>query len=630
MATLKAKLKDTPSFLADSTVRWYHDNDKEGFKLSYADFRQAWVASRLSSNAPSCQKEEVMLSKAKKGALTFEQCCRLICLWFPEPKDAVLQIVWLRKLLRRPCLVECGIFVPAKEGMKITKKISHELNLNQISPLAKSMTLIQDFVSETQAPSDSEEEEPQMEAEEEEEEPQSQEEQEEEEQEMEEEEEEQQVEEGKAGVCHTHIQDEVEDAEEQEEEENKEGPLQLQNAPSQDVLVVKALKPLELKVHGKVGKIGRVQVPGRGSMVLTYDIIMAFNNSTQNATGKFFRELSTEKKSILKPHLMTVKLDGISRTNKRSVIDIEGAYKLMMFLPNTPPLFKCKSAHVLKRYLDGDSTLTDEILQNQAIGPLQSHMQFAQDVMDDTEKMRREKGMPEIRFIYACASPAFPSLIKIGKTEDLVSRLSALNTSCAPAPHKYVAVAQSLDYTRDEKMAHAYFAYARKDGEFFQVTEEEVATYFEKNIEPLFQMELKEYMLSHPAQQPSGSSGDVVMEEEQEAEQARAVAAVNNAEQNIQVEIPRVQLIEPLQMLVGQEVKSFGRVEVPGRGKMLLTYDIIMGINNSTHNTAGNCFRELSDDKKKEVSLNIMVINFSTTRSTDTDCHWRTFLIDVS
>ena len=165
-----------------------------------------------------------------------------------------------------------------------------------------------------------------------------------------------------------------------------------------------------------------------------------------------------------------------------------------------------------------------------------------------------------------------------------------------------MAVAQSLDYTRDEKMAHAYFSYARKDGEFFQVTEEEVATYFERNIEPLFQMELKEYMLSHPAQQPSGSSGDVVMEEEQEAEQARAVAAVNNAEQNIQVEIPRVQLIEPLQMLVGQEVKSFGRVHVPDLGARLLTYDIIMGINNNTQNAAGNFFRELSDDKKNEVS----------------------------
>ena len=284
MATLKAKLKDTPSFLADSTVRWYHDNDKEGFKLSYADFRQAWVASRLSSNAPSCQKEEVMLSKAKKGALTFEQCCRLICLWFPEPKDAVLQIVWLRKLLRRPCLVECGIFVPAKEGMKITKKISHELNLNQISPLAKSMTLIQAFVSETQAPSDSEEEEPQMEAEEEEEEEEEKEEEKEEEPQSQEEQEEQEME-------------EVE--EEQEAEQAMEVALvnNAQHNIQVEIPAVKLIEPLQMLVGQEVKRFGRVEVPGRGKMLLTYDIIMGINYSTQNAAGNFFRELSDDKKN---------------------------------------------------------------------------------------------------------------------------------------------------------------------------------------------------------------------------------------------------------------------------------------------------------------------------------------------
>jgi hypothetical protein len=32
-------------------------------------------------------------------------------------------------------------------------------------------------------------------------------------------------------------------------------------------------------------------------------------------------------------------------------------------------------------------------------------------------------------------SPAFPGLIKIGKTEDFAKRLTQLNTACAPAPH---------------------------------------------------------------------------------------------------------------------------------------------------------------------------------------------------
>ena len=83
--------------------------------------------------------------------------------------------------------------------------------------------------------------------------------------------------------------------------------------------------------------------------------------------------------------------------------------------------------------------------------------------------------------------------------------------------------------------------------------------------------------------------------------------SVNNGQQNMQQEVPKVKLIKPLEILVGQEVKRFGRVEVPGRGSMLLTYDIISGINNNTQNAAGNFFREVSDDKKKEVSFDVIL-----------------------
>ena len=67
-------------------------------------------------------------------------------------------------------------------------------------------------------------------------------------------------------------------------------------------------------------------------------------------------------------------------------------------------------------------------------------------------------------------------------------------------------------------------------------------------------------------------------------------------------ELPMVKLVKPLEMLVRGEVKSFGRVDVPGLGLRFLTNDIIMGCNNNTQNAAGHFFRELSDDKKKEVS----------------------------
>jgi len=168
--------------------------------------------------------------------------------------------------------------------MKITKKISHELNLNQISPLAKSMTLIQAFVSETQAPSDSEEEEPQMEAEEEEEEEEEKEEEKEEEPQSQEEQEEQEME-------------EVE--EEQEAEQAMEVALvnNAQHNIQVEIPAVKLIEPLQMLVGQEVKRFGRVEVPGRGKMLLTYDIIMGINYSTQNAAGNFFRELSDDKKN---------------------------------------------------------------------------------------------------------------------------------------------------------------------------------------------------------------------------------------------------------------------------------------------------------------------------------------------
>ena len=57
-----------------------------------------------------------------------------------------------------------------------------------------------------------------------------------------------------------------------------------------------------------------------------------------------------------------------------------------------------------------------------------------------------------------------------------------MNTSCAPAPHVLVAVAATFDNARDEKMAHAFFADARKEGEFFELTDKVVKDYFGMHI----------------------------------------------------------------------------------------------------------------------------------------------------
>lgn len=83
-------------------------------------------------------------------------------------------------------------------------------------------------------------------------------------------------------------------------------------------------------------------------------------------------------------------------------------------------------------------------------------------------------------FIYAAKSPAFPGLIKIGRALNVSNRLSQLNTACAPLPFVIVTVSPTLDYKRDEKKAHEFFSDARREGEFFDVTESQVTWFFQK------------------------------------------------------------------------------------------------------------------------------------------------------
>ena len=96
---------------------------------------------------------------------------------------------------------------------------------------------------------------------------------------------------------------------------------------------------------------------------------------------------------------------------------------------------------------------------------------------------------PQIGYVYATKSSAFPDCIKIGKAADLVKRLSSLNTSCAPAPHNLVAAAATFDNTRDEKVAHMFFADARREGEFFELSEDVVKDYFRMHITAQHELE---------------------------------------------------------------------------------------------------------------------------------------------
>ena len=273
-ATEKNKGKAT-CFIEESQVRWCYADDL-GLKLSYADFREAWDKEHNKGKGAKEQELEQHFSLEsfhtnrvdnKEPALTFEDSCKLICIWFPGHKDAVQQMTLLRTLMRRPTITECRVFIHEQDHV-LTKKMCEDFSFKQITPIAKNKKLIEAFVSENQRV---EAQEPQQ----------------------------QQL---QASIPQQNAQDSMMETESEEERDNDEErimPVALCNSVQDvqnEIPRVKLIEPLELRVGDKLLSFGRVQVPGLGPRFLTYEIIMGGNQSTQKGAANFFRELSEEKK----------------------------------------------------------------------------------------------------------------------------------------------------------------------------------------------------------------------------------------------------------------------------------------------------------------------------------------------
>ena len=93
---------------------------------------------------------------------------------------------------------------------------------------------------------------------------------------------------------------------------------------------------------------------------------------------------------------------------------------------------------------------------------------------------------PPPKYVYGAESAAFPGLVKIGCTYDLVKRMAHANVFNTMAPFHIVAQVSSMNAYRDEKMAHAFFASRRERGEFFRTTPEAVTAFFNTCIQPLY------------------------------------------------------------------------------------------------------------------------------------------------
>jgi hypothetical protein len=231
-------------------------------------------------------------------------------------------------------------------------------------------------------------------------------------------------------------------------------------------------------------------VPLTDNMLHAVKFVMVFSGKDRNNAGRDLRDLPDE--TFLSSNFVIRKLPG-KGCGHTKLVSFEHAIELIMVLPGrTAKQVRKQFRHIIVRYLDGDRSMCREIEANHAMGKVKSYSNFASNIMNmvDQNTMLHAHTMPPTFYIYATQSPAFPGLIKIGKTVDVANRLSSLNTSCAPAPHVIVGVAQTFDKDRDEREAHAFFSSARREGEFFQLEDKDVLDYFATHITAQYNIEL--------------------------------------------------------------------------------------------------------------------------------------------
>jgi hypothetical protein len=242
-------------------------------------------------------------------------------------------------------------------------------------------------------------------------------------------------------------------------------------------------------------KVSSVQITDDG-MICAVGLVMAMTGHDRNSAGRALRDLPEKYFSRDKFCLRQMKRQGGHETK---FVSFENAIELIMVLPGKrAKLVKKGFTDIIVRYINGDRSMCHEINENESMGKIKSYLKFTSKILSQyNESSEKElRGMPQTKYIYATKSSAFPGLIKIGKSEDVSRRVSNLNTSCAPRPHVVLAVAPSFDQDRDEKIAHDFFISARRQGEFFELSDAEVIEFFASYITKRYSFELNQYTTS--------------------------------------------------------------------------------------------------------------------------------------
>jgi len=237
-------------------------------------------------------------------------------------------------------------------------------------------------------------------------------------------------------------------------------------------------------VQGRDASV-RVTVDG---LIYAVDLVMVVTGKDRDHASQTIRLIARDH--FDPANFIKQSLPGKGRTK---LVSFQHAIDLIMVLPGRlSKLYRKLFADVLIRYLDGDLSMCQEIANNKAVGKLRSYSAFAQRVLHDVNNAERSRSqeMPPTTYIYATKSDAFPGLIKIGRTVDVPKRVSQLNTGCAPAPHMVIAVAPTFDNVRDERLAQAFFAESRREGEFFEISEDSAREFFASHITAQYTTEL--------------------------------------------------------------------------------------------------------------------------------------------
>ena len=201
-------------------------------------------------------------------------------------------------------------------------------------------------------------------------------------------------------------------------------------------------------------------------------------------TGKDGND-AAEALRIIKPHYFDPKLflkrsilHGNGRTYDLKFVTYEDALSLILVIGGKQArFFRKRIANILLQHFEHDV--------HKFIDWTVETAKQAKEAVAELE--------PETKYIYGAASEAFPGLIKIGFASSLDARMVHANVFSAPAPFKIVAQAPSMHASRDERVAHAFFADQREEGEFFRISVQEVEDFFSGYVQAMYNRETTQF-----------------------------------------------------------------------------------------------------------------------------------------